>query len=305
MKASLPSWLSGLFVLMVVPFFFVGGPDASSSFLLKDAWNFGHIIFFTVLMLLIQAYKPITGWRAWLWVTVIALAAGGLIEAAQHFVGRNASLDDILHNLFGVWLGLFWGQKPTPVIWVLRLISVLCITPAMWLVIDSGIGNLALRYQFPLLNSFESRHELQQIHPNNRQVKIDQTQSLHTHGAHAMRVSLDVRPYSGVNLITSYGDWTGHSVLLLDLYNPDSEVLDLVIRISDYQHDRGANKFNDRFNRRIVLAQGWNQVQIDLNDVRTAPRKRSMQMDNISGMAIFAAQLPRPREFYIDNIRLQ
>ena len=305
MRSSLPIWLLGLFVLVVAPFFFVGGPDASSSVLLKNVWNFGHIIFFAILLLLIQSSKPLVGWKTWLWVTIIAIAVGALIEFVQFFVGRNASLDDVLHNVFGVWLGLFWGQKPSRVIWRMRFMSGLLITPAAWLVIDSGIAHITMHNQFPLLNSFESRHELQQLHANNTLVKIQQTQQFHTHGISSAQVSLATHPYSGVSLLGSYGDWNGYAALSLDLFNPDTEPLELVVRIADVQHDRGDNNFNDRFNRRILLQQGWNQVQIDLNDVRNAPYKRVMHMHQISDITIFAVGLLRTREFYLDNVKLQ
>ena len=305
MKLSLPFWLSGLFVLIVAPFFFVGGPEASSSVLLKNVWNFGHIIFFAILLLLIQSSKPLVGWKTWLWVTIIAIAVGALIEFVQFFVGRNASLDDVLHNVFGVWLGLFWGQKSSRIIWQLRFVSSLLIAPALWLVIDSAIAHTNMRIQFPLINSFESRHELQQLYANNSSVKIQQTQQFHTHGIASAQISLDTHPYSGVSLLGSYGDWNGYAALSLDLFNPDAEPLELVVRIADVQHDRGDNSFNDRFNRRILLQQGWNQVRIDLNDVRTAPHKRVMHMHQISDITIFAASLPRPRDFYLDNVKLQ
>lgn len=304
MKVSLPSWLSGLCVLLVAPLFFVGGPEASSSVLLKNVWNFGHIVFFAILLLLIQSSKPLVGWKVWLWVTMIAIAIGALIEIAQFFVGRNASLNDVLHNVFGVWLGLFWGQKPSPVIWRMRFVSGLLIAPAAWLVIDSGVAHVTMHNQFPLLNSFESRHELQQLHANNGLVKIQQTQQFHTHGISSAQVSLDTHPYSGVSLLGSYGDWNGYAALSMDLFNPDAEPLELVVRIADVQHDRGDNSFNDRFNRRILLRQGWNQVQIDLNDVRTAPHKRVMHMHQISDITIFAVGLPRSRRFYLDNVKL-
>jgi VanZ family protein len=305
LKASLPSWLSGLFVLLVVPFFFIGGPDAASSLLLKSVWNFGHIAFFTVLMLLIQSFKPLPHWRQWLIVTVVAIALGVVIEFAQHFVGRDSSVDDVLHNLFGVWLGLFWGQKPNRLVWFLRLISLVFIAPAIWLVIDSGVADLNLCKQFPLLNSFESRYEFQQLRGNNAQVKIHHTQKFHTHGVSAAQITLGTVPYSGISLSGIYRDWSGYGVLLMDLYNPDREPLELVLRISDAQHDLGGNSFNDRFNRRIVLMKGWTQVQIDLQDVRTAPRNRVMNMNKISNITIFAAQLATKRDFYLDNLKLQ
>lgn len=305
MKASLPSWFSGLFVLLVVPFFFVGGPDALSPILLKNAWNFGHIIFFTVFMLLVQSFRPLAHWQSWLGVTLLALGVGISIEFVQHFVGRDSSWDDVLHNLFGVWLGLFWGQKPTRPVWLLRGISVLLIGPAFWLVIYSAMADIVMREQFPQVNSFESRFELAQVHANPQQVKTRQVNSLHTHGAFSLQVELGTQKYAGLNLIGPYGDWSGYQFLQMDFYNPDSEPLELVLKISDASHDQGTNSFNDRFNRKLVLTQGWNQIQIDLNDVRRAPSKREMQMDKISGMAVFVMQLSQPRRFYWDNIRLR
>lgn len=256
-------------------------------------------------MLLIQSFKPLIGWRQWLLVTIIAIVLGGAIEWVQFYVGRNANVDDVLHNVFGVWLGLFWGQKPSRLIWLLRFVCTLLITPALWLVVDSALADLSMRHQFPRLNSFESRYELQQLQANNGQVKIHQAQLVHTHGMNAAQITLGTRPYSGVSLLGNYGDWSGYSALVMDLYNPDDEALELVVRISDFQHNRGDNKYNDRFNRRIILLHGWNHIHIPLEEVRTAPHGRFMQMNAIGNVTIFAAQLSEPRVFYWDNIKLQ
>lgn len=304
MKASLPSWLSGLLILFVVPFFFVGGPDASSSLLLKNVWNFGHIFFFAVFMLLVQSYRPLLRWQEWLMVTLLAIGLGIAIEFAQRFVGRDSSWDDVLHNLFGVWLGLFWGQKPTRLVWLLRFVCILLIAPAFWLVVYSGIADIVMRKQFPLINSFESNYEMAHVQNNPRRVNTSSDNLLHTHGDYGLQVVLSTKKYAGLRLV-SYGDWSGYKLLQMDFYNPDSEPLELVLKISDAHHDLGKNRFNDRFNRALILMQGWNQVQIDLEDVRTAPLGRVMQMNQIRGVEVFAVQLPVPRKFYWDNIRLQ
>lgn len=304
MKASLPSWLSGLLILFVVPFFFVGGPDASSSLLLKNVWNFGHIFFFAVFMLLVQSYRPLLRWQEWLMVTLLAIGLGIAIEFAQRFVGRDSSWDDVLHNLFGVWLGLFWGQKPTRLVWLLRFVCILLIAPAFWLVVYSGIADIVMRKQFPLINSFESNYEMAHVQNNPRRVNTSPDNLLHTHGDYGLQVVLSTKKYAGLRLV-SYGDWSGYKLLQMDFYNPDSEPLELVLKISDAHHDLGKNRFNDRFNRALILMQGWNQVQIDLEDVRTAPLGRVMQMNQIRGVEVFAVQLSVPRKFYWDNIRLQ
>lgn len=304
MKASLPSWLSGLLILFVVPFFFVGGPDASSSLLLKNVWNFGHIFFFAVFMLLVQSYRPLLRWQEWLMVTLLAIGLGIAIEFVQRFVGRDSSWDDVLHNLFGVWLGLFWGQKPTRLVWMLRFVCILLIAPAFWLVVYSGIADIVMRKQFPLINSFESNYEMAHVQNNPRRVNTSPDNLLHTHGDYGLQVVLSTKKYAGLRLV-SYGDWSGYKLLQMDFYNPDSEPLELVLKISDAHHDLGKNRFNDRFNRALILMQGWNQVQIDLEDVRTAPLGRVMQMNQIRGVEVFAVQLSVPRKFYWDNIRLQ
>mgnify|MGYP002716951710 FL=1 len=305
MKVSLPSWLSGFFVLLIVPFFFVGGPDNFSSVFFNQLWNFGHIIFFSILMLLVQAYKPLTTWRAWLLVTLIAIAVGCLIEFVQKFVGRNSNLDDVLHNLFGVWLGLFWGQKPRPLIWWLRGISCFLVLPSALSVLDAGVANLAMRNQFPLLNNFESRYEMQQViaHPNIAETR--QVNSLAANGSHSLAITFSTRQYAGLRLLGPYGDWSKYTYLTMDFYNPDEAPLMVVLKISDRQHDAGNNRFDDRFNRRLNLNPGWNKIQIALDEIRSAPRKREMQMDEISGFALFVDKLEQPKMLYWDNIRLE
>lgn len=305
LKASLPSWFSGVVVLLVIPFFFIGGPSVFSSTLLITVWNFGHIIFFTVLMLLVQSFKPLMHWQQWLLVTLVALALSSLIEFVQHFVGREASVDDVLHNMFGVWLGLFWGQKPTRLVWVLRFFSLCLLAPSFWLLTTTAVTDVVMRYQFPQINSFDSRYELRQIHAHPSVVETRQADSFFVHGGHSLQVTLSTKRYAGFRLVGPYGDWGGYTYLAMDFYNPDLEPLELILKISDRTHDNGANKFDDRFNRRLQLVSGWNNLRFAVDDIRHAPKNREMQMDEISGLAIFVEQLNRPRDIYWDNIRLE
>ena len=292
-------------MLVLMPFFFWGGPDYFAPEYIKTLWNFGHIVFFAVLLLWVQSFKSLTHWRQWLWVTFIALVLGCAIETLQHFVGRNASWDDVLHNLFGVWLGLFWGQKATRPVWVLRVASIIGILPAAGLVIDSAWTDLLMRKQFPLLNSFESRTEMQQVRSNGLTREPGQIQVAVRQGSHALDVNLTARQFSGIRLIGPYGDWSGYQYLVMDFYNPDGDPLPLTIKISDYVHDVGKNLYRDRFNHPIVLMTGWSEIRIPLEDIRSAPSGRLMALDRITGFAVFATQLSHPRRFYWDNIRLE
>ncbi len=304
MKAKPVSVFFGLFVLIVVPVLFVGGPDLSSSLFFQNIWNFGHITFFAVLLLLIQLFKPILGWKQWLWVTLIAAAVGMVIEVVQHFIGRNFSIADVMHNLYGVWLGLFFGQKSSRLVWSLRVISLLLIAPSAWFIMDSGISHMAMCAQFPQLNSFETRHEVEILRASNSEVNINPTDELHTDGSRSAHIRLGTRPYSGVSMVAGWGDWGLYTELRMDVYNPQSEPLALVVKISDYEHDRRGYRFDDRVNRRVTVGSGWNELRIAVDDIRRAPNGRLMQMDDIGNMVIFSARLSESREFYLDHIRL-
>ena len=58
---------------------------------------------------------------------------------------------------------------------------------------------------------------------------------------------------------------------------------------------------------RRMIAEGTRVTELTIgeHDVRTAPHKRVMHMHQISDITIFAASLPRPRDFYLDNVKLQ
>jgi VanZ family protein len=305
LKASLPSWLSGLLVVCVFPLFFIGGPDWFSPTVFKNIWDFGHIIFFAVLMLLLQTVKGFDSWRDWLGATASVLALGIGIEFIQHFVGRDANWLDVFHNLCGMWFGLFWGLRPTRIIWLLRGLSALLLLPPLWLVIDSGVADVQMRYQFPQINSFESRHEFQQIRFNAAQVNAQASNANATQGSSSLKITFGTQRYSGVRLVGPYGDWGKYSALAMDFYNPAADTIELAIKITDYSHDRGTNKFNDRFNRRVQLLPGWNSVTLSIDDIHKAPYQRDMQMDEISGLGIFTVDSPVERIVYWDNIRLQ
>jgi hypothetical protein len=167
------------------------------------------------------------------------------------------------------------------------------------------VADVQMRNQFPQINSFDSQHELQQIYANPAIVKNRQVDSPSVDGGHALQIIFGTKKYAGFRLVGPYGDWTKYEYLTMDFYNPESEPLEIALRISDRKHDNGVYKFEDRFNRRFQLTAGWNKVRIGINEIRNAPLKREMDMDEISGFGIFVEQLQRSRQLYWDNIHLE
>jgi hypothetical protein len=119
-----------------------------------------------------------------------------------------------------------------------------------------------------------------------------------------LKLSLTTDKYSGVSLRYFDGNWAAASSLKIRLYNPDTNPLQVVCRIHDLQHSDGYEEYDDRYNRSFLLLPGWNQLEIDLNDVAQSPSGRRMDMTRIRGIGLFVVSLAAPRIIYLDDIRL-
>ncbi len=299
-----------LLLLLAAPLFFIGGPDWVSSQLLKNAWNFGHVLFYALLLIVVQWFVPLPRWRHWLLVSLVALLLGAAIEVVQDLVGRHASWNDIFNNLAGVWLGLFWGQHPAAdterrQVGIGRILSLLFIAPSLWLVVEAAWSELGLRRAFPIINGFETRAERQQLFFNATRIGAEFNRDIVSQGAHSLRLELAPGGYSGIRIRSCYGDWSSYGFFALDAFNPQSEPLRLVLRLSDVIHDRGTHSYHDRFNQTLLLQPGWNKLQFSVADINNSPKERSMKMDAICNLGIFAAGLAQPAVVYLDNIRLE
>lgn len=302
--------IGGLVVALVLacPFFFIGGPSAVSPLFFNHLWNLGHIIFFSGVTLLVLQFFPLASWRAWLRLSIGVFCVGVCIEFLQHFVGRDSSWDDIFHNLCGVWFALFWGQKleaTRSIVLCLRAFSLLLVIPSFWFTASAAYTDLRMRNQFPLINSFESDYELNQVIGFQLQAAKEQVKELSSHGHFSLAVQLGTAKYSVVKWISPYGDWSQYNYFAMDIYNAEQQSFELTLKIADFQHDLGRNALDDRFNRRITLVPGWNFVRMPIDEIRTAPVNRVMRMDEISCLELISISLDHPRLIYIDNLRLE
>ena len=302
--------IGGLVVALIFacPFFFIGGPSAVSPLFFNHLWNLGHIIFFSGVTLLALQFFTLRSWRAWLSVSAGVFCVGVCIEFLQHFVGRDSSWDDIFHNLCGVWLALFWGQKlavSRGMVLCLRVFSILLVMPSFWFTVSAAYTDLRMRLQFPLINSFERDYEINQVIGFQLQSARKQVNNYASHGHFSLAVQFGTAKYSVVKWVSPYGDWSQYHYFAMDIYNAESQAFELTLKIADFQHDLGRNAVEDRFNRRITIAPGWSFVQIPIDEIRNAPANRVMRMDEISCLELISISLDRPRLIYIDNLRLE
>ena len=110
---------------------------------------------------------------------------------------------------------------------------------------------------------------------------------------------------SGVSLAEFPGDWTGHQALEFSVFSPATDPLELVCEVNDREHRRRGYQYQDRFNRRLTVAPGWNDFTIPLEEIRTAPQAREMDLSQVATFQLFAVRLPQPRTIYLDQVMLR
>ncbi len=292
------------------PFFFFGGPGYHSSRSFQAVWDCGHVLFFAIattwiVSLLRRAAGHLTLHHTFFSVFAGVLVCGVMVEILQMFTGgRSPDLLDVLRNQLGCLAAFAWWIRPNPFTGHLRLgrffrgtvvlLIVIAICPLAQAVIDE---QLAIR-QFPVLADFETPFERYRwINP--RQMHEEET--IVRHGRKAMRVHLSTAQYSGVSLFYFPENWQAYRSLQCSVFNPRTTKLELSLRIHDTQHKLHGSEYADRFNKQVVLQPGWNDLVIDLDQVRNAPKGRSMDMQHIEGFGLFVVQQAQPMEIIIDH----
>lgn len=304
MKKTLFFLVSVLFLLLL----FWGGPGSFSARSLAHAWNLGHVACFSfwVYGLSTLAWFRRAGLaRQFLITVVFAVAVGGAIEVLQGYTHSDFDLFDVGRDLCGGLVVLSWVALRQGIVagrLGLRAFGVLlltiCVLPLAGALLDE---TLAL-WQFPLLADFESPLELPRW-TGDAGFSLDAGHA--ASGRRSLKISLSTERYSGIALHYFPGNWQGFSALNFSVFNPSEQALTLTCRIHDQLHEeKRVQEFSDRFNRALVIAPGWNAISIPLREVAAAPKDRTLDLSRLRLVGIFSAQLPEPREIYLDSVRL-
>jgi len=290
------------FVVMIVafPFFFFGGATEISSSLFGALWDCGHLVFFVALAMALSKKFDVNNWRVFLFITATVFFSGGLIEVIQANIGRDGNWEDLLRDLTGTWLGLFWLQRSRKWVWVGRAFSLALLIPNLSAVFFETWYQLHAMKEFPLLAGFESNIEL-----FSHKGKLERSDEEHSQGAYSGKIQLTTNRYSGITFDRLFNDWSGYKWLAFDIYNPENEPLVMNIRVNDTEHALNGWKYRDRFNRQFSLDPGWNHLKFSMDDIENAPERRKMNLAKVSDIVIFAIRLPRSRVIYLDNMRLE
>jgi len=308
---SFPLLIVFLLFLVATFYLFYGGPDNISTRSTKELWNLGHIMYFAIVTWFLAKYKPAKKIpRPYLWMIFIlmTLLLGTLIEVLQYGTDRSPDLADISRDLTGCLLVLSFQPSllklPSKaallfVRFIVILILLIHLKPLAIALIDESTA----RSQFPVLSNFETAFELDRWDGGASRTIIKPGQK---NDSYQLKVGLKTTTFSGVGMKYFQSDWTGYKQVNLRIYKPSEKPLSIVIRVHDIWHESGTMDYahNDRFNRRLKLSQGWNDIKIPLSAIESSPLNRDMDMSQISDISLFASQLPEPRVIFLDKVYL-
>ncbi|MFN2361006.1 MAG: succinyl-CoA synthetase subunit beta [Marinobacter sp.] len=306
-KARKRQYLALVGVILITPFFFIGGPGWTDGPLYKSAWNLGHILFFALLTLATQPWRFWTGWALWGLSTLAVLVIGVTIELLQYGVSRDMDWQDILRNLLGAWAVLaIWPRASHTglsrlTIWCFRLIV------AALLLVEVGSTARVAYQQYQISQLLPALYDFSQPDSSPFWRGPVTPVAYNTASDHpgALRISLSTNRYSGVSLHNFPGDWRDYNHLVIVLYNPQDHPLPMTLRINDVAHDLGNNAYNDRFNTRLMLPPGEQRFRLDLDLIRNAPASRNMDVGAVRRLGLFASGLMEPKTVYLRVIRLE
>lgn len=301
-------WFISILLLIGSILLFVGGPNYYAPRSLKYFWDIGHIFYFALLTILLSRY--ILVYRVsliWQWIIILTITfiLGVTIELLQYGTTRAPNVGDVLRDLSGSLLVLVFGPlkvklQPINRRLFLQASVIVFVLVLLWPLTKSLIDETISRHQFPLLSGFETPFEIERWEGGDR-LSVETIASV-TSGK-LLKVLLTKDKYSGVKLRYFDGDWTSARTLKFSFYNPDSKRLKITCRIHDLKHSKGY-EYNDRYNRSFRLMQGWNHIEIDLDEIKARPSGRKMDMSRIRGVGFFVLSLPEPQVLYLDEVRL-
>ena len=260
--------------------------------------NVGHILAFGAAAWLLTVRPIVREWPWWVWAAGLAVL-GLMLEAAQMFTSRDASVSDWFRDLAGIATGTLvalsmrhgWRRRVLLVAAAAGVFAVAAFAP-LRLVASYELRDLA----FPVLDdlSGEWRYRLR---------PIESTLSvLDANGARTLVVALTPARYSGVAWTDPVPDWRGYRAVVLAVRPTDGAAIDLTLRIHDAAHSsRGEDRFRAVF---TVPAEGAT-LEFPLAQIQSAPAGRHMDMSAIRAVVLYTKELGRERTIEVSSLRLR
>ena len=295
-------------ILLGATYFLFGGAGLTDTLSRsqKQLWDLAHIGYFFVLLYLfsyLPVLKNLSAKTLILGIVLATLLLGGLIELAQYAFDRTPASEDVVRNLIGALLAMVFLQGYCEkinqrVLMPLRL-ALLTLLLVQTIPFATSLADEMIAYrQFPVLANNDTPFEITRWE-GNADIEIAQTES-----ANLLKIRLlPDRQFPGTSLRYFPGDWSEYDRLVIELYNPSSVPLELIVRVHDKPHEAKYH-YQDRFNLTTLVQPGRNELNLGLEKIRNAPQTREMKINEIRDLSFFSNKLSEERTVYIDKIYL-
>ena len=270
-----------------------------------------HVPVFGLIALSLYAITPDHHRRTYRIALALAVTCvlSVLSEAAQIPVSRDASLHDLIADWLGAagFLTAALAVSPGFSTSLLKriatgLAAVVLLGWPLYPLANVSAAYLERNAQFPILVRFDSRFGAVLVRKQNVTLNIsDQPGSGHKF-AH---VTVGAGPWPGLAFHDVWPDWRGYSTLIIDLEIGEDNPLEFNVRVHDQAHKSHDNAYTDRYSKTFVLEPGRHTLQIPLEDIRTAPRDREMDLSRIEEIIVFSRESNAGRTINLYEIRLQ
>lgn len=241
----------------------------------------------------------------YLTVLFLMLLLGTAIELVQSGLHREASMDDLLKNFYGIISGLgfvmFVRQKNAR-----NRIFSLVFSLAFLFFGVSSLFQLTWHYvqrdsAFPVLVDFDKIWLASFVRFNNAEL-LGHANTERANNKAFYRLRFDAAQYPGVSIVEPEENWSDFNKLHFDVYSDNASDIEMVLRIHDQLHTQA---YSDRFNKVYVIRHGLNEIDVNLSDVRKAPIDRELDLMNIAGVEFFLINLETSVFLEVSNMFLE
>ncbi len=286
-----------------------GDPSDPLSGLIQDTF---HVPGFFVLTLSLASFWPATvsGDRRAFHLMLAALFLAFLTEGIQMFIGRNASLKDIMWDLTGALLAILGlrlllkgPSRPQVVRYLL-----LCVAGVL-ASFSPVAQHLLLRQRhaarFPELGDFSTRTTLPFWQPESETkstaVQLRATASAAEASPPEFWLKLETPPgnYRSVHYLPTVQDWSGYQFLVFSTENP-GDPFELGLRVDD----AASSGHDDRYNGSLRVPTGKETFRIPLRLIEAGPQDRSLDLSQVQRLTFFTGIQQPARIFYLSSVRL-
>lgn len=296
-------------VALMLVFLFVGKIDHFDSRVIREAWQTGHFFLFAGLAyILTQTHwlKKRPKWQVFAIIVSGSILIGLITEVLQFLVGRSFQLSDLAMDTIGGSAGFFLAQisphrsliQNTLACFVFVVLTIFGLNKFLVIVYD----DTQIKLKTPILSDFETPFELTRWRElmTTHEVSKDVVRN----GANALKVTFDAGKHPHSVLRDMHFDWRDYKALNLSIYNAQPHSQQMLLLIHDHESWRSIENHQDRFNKKLNLRPGWNDISVNIDDVRQGPKSRQIELNRIYSISFILNKIEDAKVLYIDHIYL-